>query len=83
MQVVLNGNRKERDGEMSELKIGNVTLENPLALALTISIQISPTPCSLHNKRKGRSVTPAMGAKTKGFSNSTFPIFNFAILLIQ
>ena len=42
-----------------------------------ISVYISPQPCSLHNNRNGRSVTPAMGAKIRLFSNSTFPIFSF------
>ncbi len=45
-------------------------------LALTISIQISPAPCSLQRTRNGRSVTPAIGASTSGFCISTFPIFS-------
>ena len=34
------------------------------ALALTISMHRSPAPCSLHSRRNGRSVTPAIGAST-------------------
>src|SRR5699024_6623089 len=48
-----------------------------MALALTISVQISPAPCSLHRRRKGRSVTPAIGASTRLFSSVTFPILSF------
>ena len=53
-----------------------------IALALTISIQRSPAPCSLHSKRNGRSVTPAIGAKIRLFSNVTFPICSFRIAFI-
>ena len=38
-----------------------------MALALIISIQINPAPCSLHSVRNGISVTPAIGASTNGF----------------
>ena len=44
------------------------------ALALTISVHISPQPCSLHKSRNGRSVTPAIGANAILFFISTFPI---------
>ena len=48
-----------------------------IAFALTISVQRSPAPCSLQSIRNGRSVTPAIGARIKGFSISTEPIFHF------
>ena len=46
-----------------------------IPVALIISMQIRPAPCSLQSLRKARSVTPAIGASTKGFSISTLPIF--------
>ena len=48
-----------------------------LVLALIISMQRSPAPCSLQSLRKARSVTPAIGARTNRFGISTFPIFHF------
>ena len=51
-----------------------------IALALIISIQINPAPCSLHSVRNGISVTPAIGASTNGFSIRTLPIFQLISL---
>ena len=47
------------------------------AFALTISVTTQPAPCSRHSTRKGRSVTPAMGASITLFSRTVFPILSF------
>ena len=44
-------------------------------LDATISETAMPAPIRLHSWRKGRSVTPAMGATTRLFLRETFPIF--------
>ncbi len=53
-----------------------------IAFALTISMHKSPAPCSLHSKRNGRSVTPAIGASIRLLSRVLFPITNFLICSI-
>ena len=54
-----------------------------IAFALTISIHNSPAPCSLHNKRNGRSVTPAIGANIKLFGKVTLPIVSGFIIMLS
>ena len=44
------------------------------ALAEIISVHTIPAPISAHNTRKGRSVTPAIGASIYGFGSVTLPI---------
>ena len=54
-----------------------------IAFALTISVHNRPAPCSLQRIRNGRSVTPAIGARIKGFSISTEPIFHFIFISVS
>jgi hypothetical protein len=42
---------------------------------MTISDTASPAPNLRHKRRKGRSVTPAMGATIKGLGKVYGPIF--------
>ena len=49
---------------------------NSIAFALTISVTVSPAPCSRQIWRNARSVTPAIGAKIKRFGRFTLPIQN-------
>ena len=51
------------------------------ALALTISVYKSPQPCSLHKRRNGRSVTPAIGPNATFVLISTLPILILTPLL--
>ena len=53
-----------------------------IAFALTISVYKRPQSISLHNRRNGRSVTPAIGASTTGFCISTFPINIHTLLFV-
>ena len=49
------------------------------ALELTISVQVSPAPCSRQMVRKATSVTPAMGARARGVLISIPPMDTISI----
>ncbi len=47
--------------------------------ALIISVNASPHPNDLLSRRKGRSLIPAMGARTRGEATVRFPIESIAL----